>query len=287
MKLSATEELRIPVTDLAKDHEWEIGRAKLTLYHQVSTKDWVGIVRQPGKQDLRFRDPDRDTIIVEMEGETSKPPPKIVGYKGASDRFLFIYPGGFTNPAFEAGERGGKLEAGSILRPILDDGLPTQAALDLLRAARRCLDRGGQSPLHMTESSDLDAVWRGPGASQYVQAIRAWAGGDRQEAFKLMHRACEGGRTSWPMFTLYPALLSPNADAILRPAAVRTFSAAVQSVFLQRYDSDPSVVVYRAYLELLDEVASKLAALKPRDYIDLASFVWVSTSYSGDTAPRY
>ena len=89
------------------------------------------------------------------------------------------------------------------------------------------------------------------------------------------------------MFTLYPALLSPNADAILRPAAVRTFSAAVQSVFLQRYDSDPSVVVYRAYLELLDEVASKLAALKPRDYIDLASFVWVSTSYSGDTAPRY
>lgn len=286
MKISPDEERHLPVRELRKDREWQIAKAKLTLYLHVPTQDWVGIIRQPNKSDIRFRDPDRDAILVQMEAETSKPPPRIVGYDGASRRFLYLYPGGFTNAAFEAGERGGKLQAGTILQPILDDAVTVVAALDLLKAARRHLDRGGQSPLHMTESSDLDAIWRADGGAYYVRAVRAWAASDRSEAFKLMHRACEGVRASWPMFTLYPALLNPTADAILRPSAAKNFASAVRSTFSKLYESDPSVAVYKEFIKLLDETATKIAELKPRDYIDLASFVWVSTSYSGDASPR-
>jgi len=269
-----------------RDKEWEIGKAKLTLYKHNQNDAWFGIIRQSSKLDLRFSGNDRDGLITEMEADVSKPPPKIVGYAGAMERFLFLYPGGFTNVAFEAGERGGKLEAGATLQPLLDDGLDDGEAIALLKSARRILERGGQSPLHMTESSDLDIIWSGEGGADYVRGVKAWALGDRAVGIKLMFQACEGRRHSWPMFTLFPALLQPDTDAILRPSASQTFSHAVKSVFVKVYDPEPSVSTYTAFLELLNDTSKHIAELGPRDYIDLASFVWVSTSYSADAAPR-
>ncbi len=88
------------------------------------------------------------------------------------------------------------------------------------------------------------------------------------------------------MFTLYPALISPSADAILRPMPAKTFAIAVKSVFAKLYESEPSVSIYEDYIALLDHTGEALADLAPRDYIDLVSFVWVSTSYPADTKPR-
>ena len=156
----------------------------------------------------------------------------------------------------------------------------------LLKAARAALNKGGQSPLHMTESSDLDTVWRSRASERFVHGLRCFAAGERREGFDLLEGAMVGGRFTWPMVTVFPALLTPSSDAVLRPEAVKTFARAVGSTFAGIYEPKPGLKIYEAYLEMLDETRERVKALGPGDFIDLASFVWVSTSYSASTVPR-
>ncbi|MGI8840870.1 MAG: hypothetical protein ACR2F8_08860, partial [Caulobacteraceae bacterium] len=238
MKLTQAEHRRHPIKELTDKREWKIGKAELTLYRHDPTGEWIGTIRKGGGPSQSTGD-DKDQLIAEMEAETSPPPPPIRGYKGAIERFLYLYPGGFENAAFLRGERGAKVEAGDQLKPHLDSKTTDEEAVVLLRAARALLNRGGQSPLHMTESSDLDAVWRGPSMSTYIHALRAFAAGDRLEGFRMSRRALDGVRCSWPMVTLFPALLRRTAEAVLRPEAIKTYAHAVRSAFAEIYEPEP------------------------------------------------
>jgi hypothetical protein len=286
MKIDSKSAVPLSLAELEPGRPWKIGKSDLAVYRHIPTGEWIGIVRYPNRTPVRFRNVTLDLLIEEMEEITTKPPPPIVGFAGASERFRYLYPGDFKNTAFEKGERGGKLDAGAVLKPILNEKMNDIEAVRLLRNARRILDKGGQSPLHMTEGLDLDAIWSSGKGSIFVHGLRAWCAGERAEAIDLLHRACEGRRSSWPMFTLYPALISPEKEAILRPTAAKKFALGVNSLFAKAYESQPSLTVYKGYLDLLDQTSEKIAHLEPRDYIDLASFVWVSTSYSADVKPR-
>ncbi len=285
MKLTQAEHRRHPLKELTKGTPWKIGKSELNLYRHDPTGDWIGEIRK-GAVISQFVGDDKDQLIAEMEAETSPPPPPIKGYKGAIDRFLYLYPEGFENAAFLRGERGGKIEAGDKLKPLLDPKTTDEEAVVLLRAARALLNRGGQSPLHMTESSDLDAVWSGTSMSTYIHALRAFGIGDRLEGFRISRWAMDGVRCSWPMVTLFPALLCPTSEAVLRPEAAKTYARAVRSAFAEIYEREPNLAVYEAFVALLDETAKEIATLNPRDYIDLVSFVWVATSYSAKEHPR-
>jgi len=285
MKLPQAEHRRHPVSELHDKVERTVGKSHLTVYRHKPSGSWLGVLKK-GAVTSQFVGDDKDDLIAEMEAETSPPPPPIKGYAGAIARFLYLYPKGFENPIFLTGERGGKLEAGRQLQPLLNPNVSDEEAVALLRSARSVLNRGRQSPLHMTESSDLDAVWRSSQVGYHVRALRAFVTGDRVEGFRLTDRALEGRRCSWPMVTLFPALLLPDRDAVLRPEAVKTYARSVRSAFAGIYESEPNVAVYEAFLTLLDETAKEIATLRPRDYIDLASFVWVVTSYSANELPR-
>lgn len=285
MKLAPADHLQHPTTELTERHRWKVDKWDLALYRHAPSGRWIGVVRK-GAHASQFVNSEREQLIEEMEAETSPPPPAIKGYKGAIERFLYLYPGGFENAAYLAGERGGKLKAGDQLRPILDSHTTDEDAVPLLRSALALLNRGKQSPLHMTESSDLDRAWRGPGADLHIRALRAFGEGDRNNAFRLTRRALEGGRCSWPMATLFPGLLQPKQDAVLRPEAVKTFARSVRSSFIDIYESEPNFAVYEAFLHMLDVTAKEIAELAPRDYVDLVSFVWVTTSYPVKESPR-
>lgn len=285
MKITAEEAL-LPVADLAKAEPWDIGKFKLTAFQHVPSGDWLGKVAPPNRAPMFFRNVAFEDLVAEMEAVTNRPPPKIVGYAGALARFRQIYPEGFGGAAFDGCERAGKLEAGRALSCLPDEQTPDAEAIAALRLAKRILDRGKQSPLHMLEAADLEAVWASDKASHYIRGLRSWIAGDRVEGFRLLHRACEGRRASWPMFALFPALTAPSNDAILRPTATKTFAVAVRSSFVQIYESSPSAAVYEAYLHLLDQTADAIKDQAPRDYVDLSSFVWVATSYAADEQPR-
>jgi hypothetical protein len=284
MKISA-EEARFPVRDLSKAEPWVIGKFQLSAYKHVPSGDWLGKVDAPTRSTAFFRNSDFDALVAEMEAVTDRPPPKIIGYSGAIARFRQIYPAGIGGTAFDSSERCGKLEAGKVLARLYHDQTPDSEAIAALRLAKRTLDAGKQAPLHMLEAADLEAVWAGDKAGLFVRGLRSWIAGDRPEGFRLLHRACDGRRASWPMFTIFPGLADPNKDAILRPNAVKTFATAVRSSFLQIYESSPSLPVYEAFLQMLDQAAEAIVEERPRDYVDLASFLWVATSYPADTPP--
>ena len=285
MRRPPDQHLRPPIGELEKDRVWDVGKASLSLYRRIPTGTWIGALRK-GATVHQFTGENRQALIEEMEAETSAPPPPIRGYSGAAERFLQIYPGGFSNPAFQEGERGGKLAAGNILRPLLNPETAVEDAVMLLKAARAALNKAGQSPLHMTESSDLDTVWHSRASERFIHGLRCFAAGERREGFELLEGAMVEGRFTWPMVTLFPALLTPRSDAVLRPEAVKTFARAVGSTFAGIYEPKPDLKIYEAYLDMLNETRERVKALLPSDFIDLASFVWVSTSYSASTAPR-
>ncbi len=128
MKLTQAEHRRHPLKELADKEEWEIGKAVLTLYRHDPTGVWIGTIRK-GAVISQFIGDDKDQLVAEMETETSPPPPPIRGYEGAIERFRYLYPEGFQNAAFLRGERGGKVEAGDNLKPLLGSKMPFARSL--------------------------------------------------------------------------------------------------------------------------------------------------------------
>lgn len=265
---------------------WETDGASLKAYVHQSTGVWFGRVDVKGRPTVYFQAASRDLLVSEMEASFRRPPPRIYSLADARKRFLEIYPGGYENAAYQAGERGGKVEASALLAPILEAGTGVEIAIELMRKARTLLSRGLQAPLHLTEASDLDAVWRGPSAAVHIDGLRRWAAGDREAGLELTLRALDGVRQSWPMVTLFPALLNPRDEAILRPMAVRVFARAVRPTFDAAYDSTPNKNIYEDYLEMLEIASRGVMDLAPQDNIDLTNLVWISTSYDADIQPR-
>jgi hypothetical protein len=58
----------------------------------------------------------------------------------------------------------------------------------------------------------------------------------------------------------------------LKPVATKRMAAACDVQL--NYKSAPNILTYRSLLELSDRLAVELAELKPRDRIDLQSFIW-------------
>jgi hypothetical protein len=290
MRLSAEEvrQFGSPASDLQRLDIVEIGKAQVRIHRHKPSGAYIGVVAITPQKTHYFKADDEASLLSEMLSNVSSGPPIVRGYDGAISRFLYIYPAGFENSDYLRGERDGKLQAGELAAPVLDPQCGLSEAVRLLKQARSRLSSRGQAPVHSMESGSLDRVWSGKGADAYVEGVRGWSSGDASSGLALMRRASElsGERISWPMASLYPALLSPRLNAVLRPTAATVFAEAVGSIFRRLYESDLSVEVYSAYLEMLDETREKLAELQPRDRLDVANFIWISTSYGADTTPR-
>lgn len=57
------------------------------------------------------------------------------------------------------------------------------------------------------------------------------------------------------------------------------FAARVGHRFAQDYQSSLRLEVYESLLDLADKASSELSSLKPRDRIDVQSFIWVIGDY--------
>jgi hypothetical protein len=85
-----------------------------------------------------------------------------------------------------------------------------------------------------------------------------------------------GRVTTWPVQTLFPFLARPEEHLFLKPNATRT--AAERFGFELQYNSQPNWLTYSRLVQFGRELRSDLQALKPKDFIDIQSFIWVSTS---------
>lgn len=80
----------------------------------------------------------------------------------------------------------------------------------------------------------------------------------------------------WPVVTLFPFVARPRSYLIAKPRTVRR--AAEGLGFDLAYASRPNAATYGALMTYVAWLRDELAAWKPRDLIDLQSFLWVTQS---------
>jgi hypothetical protein len=81
---------------------------------------------------------------------------------------------------------------------------------------------------------------------------------------------------TWPMVTVWGFIAQPEKHIFLKPNVTRRAADAYGHTF--PYVSKPSWPVYRDMLEFAERIRKDNGDLRPRDMIDLQSFIWVQGS---------
>jgi hypothetical protein len=87
------------------------------------------------------------------------------------------------------------------------------------------------------------------------------------------------GRISWPIVTYLPFLWDYRKHMFLKPTVTMDFADRVGHDFHHCYSAEPNADTYCALLDLVGETRSAIAELKPRDNLDIQSFIWVVGEY--------
>jgi hypothetical protein len=78
---------------------------------------------------------------------------------------------------------------------------------------------------------------------------------------------------TWPLATVFGFIAQPDTHIFLKPTVTRL--AATEYGFDFLYRSRPSWETYSSLLVFADEIRRDLRDLRPRDLIDIQSFIWV------------
>ena len=90
----------------------------------------------------------------------------------------------------------------------------------------------------------------------------------------------------WTVATYLPFLWRPESHMFLKPEVTKDFAARVGHRFASDYEPRLDLAVYESLLDLASKTAAELAELKPRDRIDVQSFIWVVGDYKEDSEQR-
>ena len=212
------------------------------------------------------------------------------GPEACRRKFLSLFPGGFQDETYLDWERDYKWEAHRLwveqiggkaeLRSKLDAGRHDEIAATAVRI------ESGRALLFSFEKMALrDAVVRSDkGAVQFAEGLYDWLHGpggerDRFERWLDVVRELPRKQTrvaTWPVITVFGMIARPRVHCYLKPLTTRRAAEAYGFDF--DYSSRPSWDTYSSLLELCRIVRADIADLKPRDQIDVQSYLWVQGS---------
>ena len=213
-----------------------------------------------------------------------------IGARRCRRKFLRVFPGGFRDETYLDWERDYKWEAherweealGRVeLRRLLRAGEHAEIA----RRAVRVEQRTRHSMIFSFEKMALrDAVRSEAGARTFAEGLGdlLLGGGPLErrvtrwiDAVAVLPRR-QTRVLTWPMVTVWGFLAQPETHIFLKPAVTRI--AADKYGFDFRYTPRPNWDTYASLLDLAATVARDLRDLRPRDLIDIQSFLWVQGS---------
>ena len=203
-------------------------------------------------------------------------------------KFLRFFPEGFRDPTYIDWERGYKWEAHERWREQLGREVHRELIADgkYAEVARRAVAIESRTNLLFSfEKMALrDAVKSTAGAKAFAEGLFEFLhgkSGDRArfEQWCEVVSALPRRQTrvlTWPLLTVFGFLALPNQHFFLKPMVTR--AAAREYGYELRYRSRPNWDTYSNLLEFAAQVSRDLSDLKPRDMIDIQSFLWVQGS---------
>ena len=207
-------------------------------------------------------------------------------------KFLRFFPAGFQDPKYVDWERGYKWAA----HESWEERLGAKNYRRLLLAgefeeiARHAVQIESRTNLLFSfEKMALrDAVRMNDGAETFARGLYELLHGRGGPQTRFEHW-CEAVAAlpprqtrvlTWPLVTVFGFIARPDEQIFLKPNVTR--EAARQYGVPFDYVSRPNWGTYESLLRFADRVASDNADLRPRDMIDLQSFIWVQGSSEYD-----
>lgn len=206
----------------------------------------------------------------------------------ARRKFLGYFPGGFQDETYVDWERDYKWQAARrwqtelprpAMRALLDQGEHEEVATRAVRIESRT------NLLFSFEKMALrDAIRQPAGAKGFAEGLYDWlhGPGSEQQRFERWLDAVDDlprrqtRVLTWPVVTIFGFLARPKVHFFLKPTVTRR--AAEEIGYDLPYASRPTWETYDGILRMAKHVRGELEDLKPRDMIDVQSFLWVQGS---------
>jgi hypothetical protein len=209
-------------------------------------------------------------------------------------KFLRFFPGGFRDPTYLEWERDYKWAVHQEWQRHLDrpafESLLADSRFDVIAGhALRTEQRARHSMIFSFEKMALrDAVKSPAGARAFATGLYAWLHGPGSEAERFdqwveVVASLPRRQTrvlTWPVVTIFGFIALPARHVFVKPMVTRT--AADRYGFELKYRSRPSWAVYQQVMEFCATIRRDVADLRPRDLIDIQSFMWVQGSSEYD-----
>ena len=217
-----------------------------------------------------------------------RPPARAQGPLRCRRRFLAIFRRGFRDETYVEFERGYKEAASEAWREQLGqrryrDLLLRRQHAEIAAQAVRIESR--TNLLFSFEKMALrDAVRSPDGARAFARGLYDLLHG-RGDAKHRFERWCDVLATlprrqtrvlTWPVATVFGFIAQPDRHIFRKPMVTRI--AAQEYGVELRYRSRPEWATYASLLELAARIRRDLRDLRPRDMIDVQSFIWVQGS---------
>ncbi len=199
--------------------------------------------------------------------------------------FLRFFPGGFRDPTYLSWERDYKWNAHQRWNEVLN----FTAYRDFLE--RRRFSQIASYALNIESRTNLlfsfekmairDAVRSSAGARAFSAGLFDFLYGSgtdvaRFEKWRDVVSALPRKQTrvlTWPVLTVFGFIAQPQTHIFLKPMVTRI--AAEKYGFGFEYQSRPSWNTYASLLRFAETIRRDLRDLRPRDMIDIQSFIWV------------
>ena len=156
---------------------------------------------------------------------------------------------------------------------------------DIAATAVRVEQQTRHSMLFSFEKMALrDAVRTRPGARTFAEGLYQYLHGEGElsgcfERWVAAVDSLPRRQTrvlTWPLVTVFGFLAQPETHFFLKPNVTRI--AAQKYGFAFPYQSKPNWNTYGSLLAFAETIRSDVRDLRPRDMIDLQSFIWVQGS---------
>jgi hypothetical protein len=204
------------------------------------------------------------------------------GIDGARNRFLKLFPNGFSDAKF-IGD--GKFEGERAYKVLASD----QLRQDLPLSGVSEVGDGGPIALKAMQKTNLldrytkarlSDVLRGDRAADFLRIAADFARGEIDSACSSLNRDfVDTGVNTWVCLTYFPFLWLPEQHMFLKPEFTKAFAERIGHRFQHDYQTRPNLETYQSLLQMTETVRVAVLDLQPRDNIDIHSFMWATIEY--------
>lgn len=205
-------------------------------------------------------------------------------------KFLKYFPKGFSDATYLSWERDYKWESHERWEEALGQAefrrlLRAGEFAEIAARAVRVEQRSRHSMIFSFEKMALrDAIKPQEGARLFAEGLYEFLHG-RGDAARRFERWVETVDAlprrqtrvlTWPLVTVFGFIAQPDRHIFLKPNVTRIAARAYGFDF--QYKSRPDWETYAGYLAFAETIRRDTGDLRPRDMIDLQSFMWVQGS---------